>query len=137
MKVGHFLGYSGCQSGEVVCAGTFMWLWLTYIRVTGTLGRPITMKHDGRTDECIESIASTDHLSDQWIAPLIHLQSFLATVDEVYASIQASGGRALVEVTTGSLHRQFNSVRAYVEKCISSCPSSTGASWTFKMADRD
>ncbi|CAI7574259.1 unnamed protein product [Penicillium discolor] len=97
--------------------------WLS-VGLCGTLGRPIIMKHDGRIDGCIESIASTEHLSDQWIAPFIHLQSFLATVDEVYASMQSSGGRALVQVTRGSLQRKFDSVRAYVEKDISSCPSS-------------
>jgi hypothetical protein len=95
------------------------------------------MKHDGRTDECIESIESTEHLSDWWIAPLIHLQSFLATMDEVYASIQASGGRVLVQVTRGSLQGQFDSVRAYVEKYLSIRPSSTGVSWIQKVADGD
>lgn len=105
-----------------------MRLRLIYIRVSGTLGRPITMKHDGRIDECIESIASTERLSDRWIAPLIHLQSFLVTMEEVYASIQASGGRVLVQVTRSSLQQQFDSVRACVEKYLSSCPSSTGGS---------
>lgn len=88
------------------------------------------MKHDGRIDECIESMAFTERLSDRWIAPFIHLQSFLATMDEVYASMQASGGRALVQVTRGSLQRQFDTVRASVEKDLASCPSSTGVSWT-------
>ncbi|RHZ53936.1 hypothetical protein CDV55_100724 [Aspergillus turcosus] len=98
--------------------------WLS-VGLCGALGRPIITKHDGRTDECIESIASTEHLSDRWIAPFIHLQSFLATMDEVYASMQASGGRVLVQVTRGSLQRQFDSVRARVEKDLSRCPSST------------
>ncbi|KGO43764.1 hypothetical protein PEX1_046930 [Penicillium expansum] len=98
--------------------------WLS-AGLCGTLGRPTVMKHDDRTNECIDSISSTEHLSDRWVAPFIHLQSFLATVDDVYASIQASGGRALVQVTRGSLQRQFDSVRACVEKDISSCPSST------------
>ncbi|PIG69459.1 hypothetical protein AARAC_005220 [Aspergillus arachidicola] len=89
--------------------------WLS-VGFCGTLGRPIIMKHDGRIDECIESIASTERLSDRWIAPFIHLQSFLASMDEVYASMQASGGRALVQVTRGFLQRQLNSVRASVEK---------------------
>lgn len=84
------------------------------------------MKHDRRIDEFIENMASAEHLSDRWIAPLIHLQSFLVTVDEVYASIQASGGRVLVQVTRGSLQRQFDGVRAFVERHLSSCPSSTG-----------
>ncbi|BAE66532.1 unnamed protein product [Aspergillus oryzae RIB40] len=83
------------------------------------------MKHDGRIDECIESMAFTERLSDRWIAPFIHLQSFLATMDEVYASMQASGGRALVQITRGSLQRQFDTVRASVEKDLASCPSST------------
>ncbi|EKV13293.1 hypothetical protein PDIG_39050 [Penicillium digitatum PHI26] len=90
----------------------------------GTLGRPTFMKHDSRIEECIESVVSTEDLSDRWIAPLIHIQSFLATVDEVYASMQASDGRALFQVTRGSLQRQFESVRACVEKDISNCPSS-------------
>ncbi|KAJ5196378.1 hypothetical protein N7449_006857 [Penicillium cf. viridicatum] len=98
--------------------------WLS-VGLCGALGRPIIMKHDVRTDECIESITSTEHLSDRWIAPFIHLQSFLATVDEVYASMQPSGGRVLVQVTRGSLQRKFYSVRACIEKDISSCPSST------------
>lgn len=94
----------------------------------GTLGRPTFMKHDSRIEECIESVVSTEDLSDRWIAPLIHIQSFLATVDEVYASMQASDGRALFQVTRGSLQRQFESVRACVEKDISNCPSSIGMS---------
>ncbi|KAJ5595020.1 uncharacterized protein N7459_001228 [Penicillium hispanicum] len=98
--------------------------WLS-VGLWGTSGRPMTMKHDGRTDDCVQSIASTEHLSDRWIAPFIHLQSFLATMDEVYASMQASGGSVLVQVTRGSLQRQFDSVKAYVEKDLSSCPSST------------
>ncbi|KAF4764256.1 hypothetical protein N7455_010058 [Penicillium solitum] len=98
--------------------------WLS-VGLCGALGRPIIMKHDGRIDGCIKSIASTEHLSDRWIAPFIYLQSFLATMDEVYASMQSSGGRVLVQVTCGSLQRKFDSVRAYVEKDISSCPSST------------
>ncbi|KAB8245276.1 hypothetical protein BDV35DRAFT_260732 [Aspergillus flavus] len=99
--------------------------WLS-VGFCGTLGRPIIMKHDGRIDECIESMAFTERLSDRWIAPFIHLQSFLATMDEVYASMQTSGGRALVQVTRGSLQRQFDTVRASLEKDLASCPSSTG-----------
>ncbi|CAG8890052.1 unnamed protein product [Penicillium egyptiacum] len=98
--------------------------WLS-VGICGTLGRPIIMKHDSRTGECIESIAATEHLSDRWIAAFIHLQSFLATVDEVYASIEASSGRALIQVTRSSLQRQFDSVRACVERDLSSYPLST------------
>jgi hypothetical protein len=58
-------------------------------------------------------------------------------MDEVYASIQASGGRVLVQVTRGSLQGQFDSVRAYVEKYLSIRPSSTGVSWIQKVADGD
>lgn len=87
------------------------------------------MKHDGRIDECIESAASTEHISDKWIAPFIHLQSFLATVDEVYASMQPNGGTVLVQITRGALQRKFDGLRACVEKDISGCPSSTGLSW--------
>ncbi|GAB1209159.1 hypothetical protein APSETT445_007926 [Aspergillus pseudonomiae] len=92
---------------------------------SGTLGRPVILKHDRRVDECIESMTSTEHLSDRWIAPFSHLQSFSATLDEVYASMQASGGRALVQATRGSLQRQFDSMRTHVEKDLMSCPSST------------
>ena len=74
------------------------------------------MKHDFRTHVCVESIAATEHLSDRWIAPFIQLQSFLATMDEVYASIEASGGSALIQVTRGSLQRQFDSVRGICRK---------------------
>ncbi|KAJ5228895.1 hypothetical protein N7489_009603 [Penicillium chrysogenum] len=98
--------------------------WLS-VGICGTLGRPIIIKHDLRTRECIESIAATEHLSDRWIAPFIQLQSFLATMDEVHASIEASCGSALIQVTRGSLQRQFDSVRASVEKDLSSYPSST------------
>ncbi|PYH91857.1 hypothetical protein BO71DRAFT_485895 [Aspergillus ellipticus CBS 707.79] len=98
--------------------------WLS-VGFCSTLGRPITMKHDGRIDECIKSMKSTAHLSDRWIAPFIYVQSFLATMDEVYASIEASGGRALVQVTRGSLQRQYESVRACVENDLLNCPSST------------
>ena len=87
------------------------------------------MKYDSQTRECIESIATTGHLSDRWIAPFIQLQSFLATMDEVYTSIEANGGRALIQVTRGSLQRQFDSVRASVEKYLPAYPSSTGVSW--------
>ncbi|CAG8106569.1 unnamed protein product [Penicillium nalgiovense] len=98
--------------------------WLS-VGICGTLGRPIIMKHDSRTRECIDSIAATEHLSDRWIAPFIQLQSFLATMDEVYASIEASGGRALIQITRGSLQQQFDSVRASVEKDLLTYPSST------------
>ncbi|KAE8358885.1 hypothetical protein BDV27DRAFT_61182 [Aspergillus caelatus] len=100
--------------------------WLS-VGFSGTLGRPIVMKHDSRIDECIDSLASTGHLSDRWVAPFIHLQSFLATMDEVYASMQASGGRVLVQVTRVSLQRQFDNVRAHVDKYLASCPSSTAS----------
>ncbi|KAL4922821.1 hypothetical protein BDW62DRAFT_3316 [Aspergillus aurantiobrunneus] len=91
----------------------------------GTLGRPTILKHDGRIDECVERIASTGHLSDRWIAPFIRLQSFLETIDEVYASMQASGGSVLVKVTRGALQRQFDIVKTCIETDLSSCPSST------------
>ncbi|GES57602.1 Zn2-Cys6 binuclear cluster domain protein [Aspergillus terreus] len=91
----------------------------------GILSRPVTMKHDGRIDACMEHMASSERLSDRWIAPFIHIQSFLETMDEAYASMQASGGSLLVQVTRGSLQRQSDRVRACVEKDLSSCPSST------------
>ncbi|KAJ5937537.1 hypothetical protein N7454_003879 [Penicillium verhagenii] len=98
--------------------------WLS-AGVCGTLGRPIIMKHNGRIKECIESMASTEQLSDQWIAPFIHLQVFLASMDDVYASLRASGGKALVQVTHGSLKHQFDSLRESIERNLSACPSST------------
>ncbi|KAJ5363521.1 uncharacterized protein N7496_009234 [Penicillium cataractarum] len=97
--------------------------WLS-ASLCSILGRPSVMKHDARTDECIKSIASTEHHSDRWIAPFIHLQIFLATMDDIYASIQPSGGSALVQVTRGALQRQFDIVRARVENDLSECPSS-------------
>lgn len=84
------------------------------------------MKHDARMNQCLEIIKSTEHLSDRWIAPLIHLQSFLATIDEVCASMQASGGKALVQLTRSSLQRQFDIVKASVEQDLGSCPPPTG-----------
>ncbi|KAF3400093.1 hypothetical protein F1880_008173, partial [Penicillium rolfsii] len=99
----------------------------------GILGRPLTMKHDRRIDEFIENMACAEHLPGRWIAPFIHIQSFLATVDEVYASLQESGGKALVHVTRGSLQRQFDSVRALVERYLPSCPPSTGNALRIEM----
>ncbi|OOQ88219.1 hypothetical protein PEBR_14347 [Penicillium brasilianum] len=96
----------------------------TYWLSVGILGRPIVMKYDTRMDECIKSIASTEQLSDRWIAPFIHLQTFVAMMDDIYASIQPSGGRALVQVTRVTLQRQFDNVRARVEKELLGCPSS-------------
>ncbi|PWY93037.1 hypothetical protein BO94DRAFT_511950 [Aspergillus sclerotioniger CBS 115572] len=97
--------------------------WLS-VGLNGTLGRPNVMKHDGRINECVASLASTQYLSDRWIAPFIYLQLFLATIDEAYASIQASGGRVLVQVTRGSLQREFDGVKARVEKDLTNCPLS-------------
>ncbi|PYI28663.1 hypothetical protein BP00DRAFT_428198 [Aspergillus indologenus CBS 114.80] len=101
--------------------GTF---WVS-VGVCGTLDRPITMKHDGRTEECLAGIASAEHPSDRWIAPFIRLESFLVTMEEVYASVQASGGRMLVQITRGALQRQLDSLRADIEKDLPSYPSST------------
>ncbi|PWY76701.1 hypothetical protein BO83DRAFT_436201 [Aspergillus eucalypticola CBS 122712] len=98
--------------------------WLS-VGFYGTLGRPVTMKHDSRIDECLKSLASsstTEYTSDRWIAPFIHLQSIMATMDEVYASMQASGGSALVQVTRGSLQRQFDNLRTSIERDLPSCP---------------
>ncbi|EAU38427.1 predicted protein [Aspergillus terreus NIH2624] len=64
----------------------------------GILSRPVTMKHDGRIDACMEHMASSERLSDRWIAPFIHIQSFLATMDETYASMQASANAIRTEV---------------------------------------
>lgn len=74
------------------------------------------------------SLGSTEHLSDRCIAPFIRLQSFVTTLDEVYVSVQASGGRAAVQIIRGSLQRQFDIMRELVAKDLSKCPSSTGVS---------
>lgn len=84
------------------------------------------MKHDSQINECIATLDSNEQLSDRCIAPFIHLQSFVTTVDEVYASVQASGGKAFVQVMRGSLQRQFDSMRVLAEKDLSRCPSATG-----------
>lgn len=88
------------------------------------------MKHDSQIDECIKGLASsttiTEYPSDRWIAPFIHLQSFMATMDEVYASMPPTGGSALVQVTRGSLQRHFDNLRTSIEKDLPSCPPSTG-----------
>lgn len=116
--------------GEIFSAGCMLFFGLTlcYISVYSTLDRPITMKHNSRTEECLAGIASAERSSDRWIAPFIRVESFLVTMDEVYASIQASGGSMLVQVTRGALRRQFDSLSADIEKDLSSYPSSTGAS---------
>ncbi|GAQ34310.1 hypothetical protein AKAW_00137 [Aspergillus niger] len=110
--------------------------WLS-VGFYGTLGRPITMKHDSQIDECIKGLASsttiTEYPSDRWIAPIIHLQSFMATMDEVYASMQASGGSALVQVTRGSLQRQFDNLRTSIEKDLPSCPPLTATALTTEL----
>ncbi|GLB09361.1 hypothetical protein AtubIFM57258_005279 [Aspergillus tubingensis] len=110
--------------------------WLS-VGFYGTLGRPITMKHDGQIDECIKGLASftttTGYTSDPWIAPFIHLQSFMATMDEVYASMPPTGGSALVQVTRGSLQRQFDNLRTSIEKDLPSCPPSTASALTTEL----
>ncbi|RAK83938.1 hypothetical protein BO79DRAFT_290839 [Aspergillus costaricaensis CBS 115574] len=110
--------------------------WLS-VGFCGTLGRPITMKHDSQIDECLKGLATstttTEYPSDRWIAPFIHLQSFMATMDEIYASMQASGGSALVQVTRGSLQRQFDNLRTSIEKDLPSCPPSTATALTTEL----
>ncbi|PYH74337.1 uncharacterized protein BO88DRAFT_430921 [Aspergillus vadensis CBS 113365] len=110
--------------------------WLS-VGFYGTLGRPITMKRDGQIDECIKSLASsttiTEYPSDRWIALFINLQSFMATMDEVYASMPPTGGSALVQITRGSLQRQFDSLRTSIEKDLPSCPPSTATALTTEL----
>ncbi|GLA25748.1 hypothetical protein AnigIFM63326_002516 [Aspergillus niger] len=106
--------------------------WMS-VGFCGTLGRPITMKHDDRLEEAVECLASsttTEYTSDRWVAPLLNLQSFMATMDEIYASMQATGGSALVQITRGSLQRQFDSIQTCIAKDLPSCPPSTGISPT-------
>lgn len=78
----------------------------------------------------MRSLASTEHLSDRLVANFIHLQSFLATVDDVYASIQASGGIVQIQVMQGSLQRQLNDVKTSVEQSLSNSLLLTGMSLT-------
>ncbi|PYH30806.1 uncharacterized protein BO87DRAFT_316321 [Aspergillus neoniger CBS 115656] len=111
--------------------------WLS-VGFCGTLGRPITMKHDSQIDVCLKSLASsttttTEYPSDRWIAPFIHLQSFMATMDEVYASMPPTGGSALVQVTRGSLQRQFDNLRTSIEKDLPSCPPLTATALTTEL----
>ncbi|OJZ92161.1 hypothetical protein ASPFODRAFT_39454 [Aspergillus luchuensis CBS 106.47] len=113
--------------------------WLS-VGFYGTLGRPITMKYDSQIDECVKSLASssstttTEYTSNRWIAPFIHLQSFMATMDEVYATMQASGGSSLVQVTRGSLQRQFDNLRTSIEKdLLPSCPPLTATALTTEL----
>ncbi|KAJ5613923.1 hypothetical protein N7528_007577 [Penicillium herquei] len=98
--------------------------WLS-ASLCGLLGRPSGMKHDSRVDVSIKSLTSTEQMSDRWISPFIKIQSFLGTMDEVNSSVHASGGRGLVQVTKNSLQRQFDNVRADIEKYLSNCPHST------------
>ncbi|PCG88855.1 Hypothetical protein PENO1_107850 [Penicillium occitanis (nom. inval.)] len=97
--------------------------WMSY-GLSYSLGRPTGMKQDARIDECVASLASTEHLSDRCIAPFIRLQSFVTTMDEMYASVQASSGSAFVQIMRGTLQRQFDSMRTIVEKDVLSCPPS-------------
>ncbi|KAJ5045348.1 hypothetical protein NUH16_002164 [Penicillium rubens] len=117
---------------ERALLGTY---WLS-VGICGTLGRPINMKHDFRTHVCVESIAATEHLSDRWITPFIQLQSFLATMDEVYASIEASGGSALIQVTRGSLQRQFDSRSKELIHTVTNLPPSEIAHMTITTSAR-
>ncbi|OQE27483.1 hypothetical protein PENSTE_c004G01621 [Penicillium steckii] len=98
----------------------------TYWLSSSTLGRPTAIKHDSRIDECIENLSSTEYLSDRMIAPFIQLQFFLTTMDDAYTSMQARGGRALVQVIRDSLQRQLDSVRARIEKDLPFFPSPLG-----------
>ncbi|CAI7661713.1 unnamed protein product [Penicillium manginii] len=91
----------------------------------GVLGRPVVIKHDSRIDECMKTLTFTEHESDLWIAPFIHIQSFLTMMDEVHTSMQKSGGKALVQVTRNSLQRQFDSMRIRVENDFPDFPLST------------
>ncbi|KAL2871682.1 uncharacterized protein BJX67DRAFT_167249 [Aspergillus lucknowensis] len=95
------------------------------VGLCGSLGRLAITRRDARIDECIERIVSTEYPSDRWIAPLIHLQTFLGTMGEAYGSLQAGGGTALVNVTRGSLQRQFDILRASVERDLQGSPPAT------------
>lgn len=125
MSSGHCSVHIGYRLGKTFYAGRCD-LSSFFISSYGVLGRPVMIKHDGRIDECMQSLTSTEHVSDSWIAPFIHIQSFLTMMDEVHASMQTGGGKALVQVTCGSLQRHFNSVRTRVENDIAGCPSPTG-----------
>ncbi|KAL4876532.1 hypothetical protein BJY04DRAFT_199848 [Aspergillus karnatakaensis] len=101
----------------------------TYFMSTGFLGpfgRPGLRNSDIQLNECLSGLqVAKEHISDAWIAPFVNIQSFLATVDEVYTSLQGSGGIIRIQVITSSLERQLDTVRASIEKDLSICPSST------------
>lgn len=125
MNSGHCSVHIGCRLGKTIYTGRRD-LSSFFISSYGVLGRPVMIKHDSRIDECMQSLTSTEHVSDSWIAPFIHIQSFITMMDEVHASMQTSGGKALVQVTRGSLLRQFDSVRTRVENDLPGFPSPTG-----------
>ncbi|KAJ5214986.1 transcriptional regulator family: Fungal Specific TF [Penicillium chermesinum] len=90
------------------------------------LGRLTSMRRDSQIDRCMRGLSSTKQLSDRWIAPFIHLQSFLATVEDVHSSVQPSGGVVQVQIMNNSLQQQFNNVKSSLEKDLTGIPSSTG-----------
>jgi hypothetical protein len=81
----------------------------------------------------MKTLTFTEHESDLWIAPFIHIQSFLTMMDEVHTSMQKSGGKALVQVTRNSLQRQFDSMRIRVENDFPDFPLSTGMNWIYVL----
>ncbi|KAJ5795635.1 transcriptional regulator family: Fungal Specific TF [Penicillium psychrosexuale] len=91
----------------------------------GSLGRLTSMSRDIQIDRCTWGLSSTEQIPDRWIAPFIQIQSFLATLDDVHASIQPSGGTVQVQVMHGCLLQQFNNLKASVEKDLAGIPSST------------
>lgn len=104
-------------------------MMVSFFSLSGTLGHPVSMKHDKRIDECLDNIeASSDHLSDRWIKPFVQLVSFGAKVDEAYISTQAAGGVSLIQVMRGALKRQLDSMMPSIEKVVSTCPLATSRS---------
>ena len=127
MSNGQFSARIGCRLGKGSSPKSAV-LANSHISLCGTLARPFVTRRDARIDECLQCLISTKNLSDRWIAPFIHIQTFLGTIDDTYASMKARGGGDLIQVTRGSLERHFDSVRALVERDLSRCPSSTGVS---------
>lgn len=86
------------------------------------------MKHNSRINTCIEQMSnSTELSSDCWLASFVHLQSFLARVDESYGAMQGSkGGIMLVMATRNTFQQQLQDMKVSIEKALVSWPVSTG-----------
>lgn len=97
------------------------------------LGRPISMKYSQSIEDIIRTLGvSIEHASDASIRPFIQLQSFILEIDERYKAISsrkpAYSGVSLPNAISGSLLRQFQTLRQSIEHDLSRCPDSTSKS---------